>query len=86
MILEELEDEILWDAAFARSHDVLAKLAAEVRAEYRVGKTQEFDPETLGSHAQLLSFIKPSCWINGMGVSILHGVDQRVIFRYFSNE
>lgn len=45
--LEELEDEIRWDAAFALSHDALAKLAAEARAEYRAGKTQEFDPETL---------------------------------------
>ncbi|HBB30441.1 MAG TPA: hypothetical protein DDZ80_22530 [Cyanobacteria bacterium UBA8803] len=47
MILEELEDELRWDAAFARSHDILAKLAAEARAEYRAGKTQELDPETL---------------------------------------
>lgn len=47
MILEKLEDEIRWDAAFARSHDALAKLAAEARAEYRAGKTQELDPETL---------------------------------------
>jgi hypothetical protein len=47
LILEELEDEIRWDAAFARSQDALAKLAAEARAEYRAGKTQELDPETL---------------------------------------
>ncbi len=47
MILEELEDEIRWDAAFAGSQDALAKLAAEAIAEYRAGKTQELDPETL---------------------------------------
>ncbi len=47
MILEELEDEIRWDAAFAGSQDALAKLAAEAMAEYRAGKTQELDPETL---------------------------------------
>jgi hypothetical protein len=47
MILEELEDEIRWDGAFAKSHDVLAKLAGEAMAEYRAGKTQELDPETL---------------------------------------
>lgn len=47
MILEELEDEILWDAAFARSHDALAKLAADAMAEYNAGKTQDLDPETL---------------------------------------
>lgn len=47
MILEELEDEVQWDATFAKSHDVLAKLADEAMAEYRTGKTQELDPETL---------------------------------------
>ena len=47
MILEEIEDERLWDAAFARSPDVLAKLAASAMAEYHAGKTQELDPETL---------------------------------------
>lgn len=47
MILEELEDEIRWDTAFAKSQDALAKLAGEAMAEYRAGKTQELDPETL---------------------------------------
>ena len=47
MILEELEDEIRWDTAFAGSQDALAKLGAEAMAEYRAGKTQELDPETL---------------------------------------
>lgn len=47
MILEELEDEIRWDETFKRSKDVLAFLAAEAMAEYRAGKTQELDPETL---------------------------------------
>lgn len=47
MILEELEDEIRWEKAFASSQDTLAKLAAEAMAEYRAGKTQELDPETL---------------------------------------
>ncbi len=47
MILEELEDEIRWDATFADSQDILAQLAAEAMAEYRAGKTQELDPETL---------------------------------------
>jgi hypothetical protein len=47
MILAELEDEIRWDEAFARSHNALAKLAATAMAEYRAGKTQELDPETL---------------------------------------
>jgi hypothetical protein len=47
MILEELEDEIRWDETFKRSKDALASLAALAMAEYRAGKTQELDPETL---------------------------------------
>ncbi|NEQ28591.1 MAG: hypothetical protein F6K28_58420 [Microcoleus sp. SIO2G3] len=47
MIFEELEDEERWDASFAKSQDVLAKLAVEAMAEYRAGKTQELEPETL---------------------------------------
>ncbi len=47
LILEELEDDQRWDDSFARSPDLLAKLAAEAMAEYRAGKTQELDPETL---------------------------------------
>ncbi|MBD2577915.1 hypothetical protein [Oscillatoria sp. FACHB-1406] len=47
LILEELEEEQQWDDSFARSPDLLAKLAAEAMAEYRAGETQELDPETL---------------------------------------
>jgi hypothetical protein len=47
LILEELEEEQRWDDSFARSPDLLAKLAAEAMAEYRADKTQELDPETL---------------------------------------
>jgi hypothetical protein len=47
LILKELEEEQRWDNSFARSPDLLAKLAAEAMAEYRSGKTQELDPETL---------------------------------------
>lgn len=47
LILEELEDDRRWDESFARSPNLLAKLAAEAMAEYRAGKTQELDPETL---------------------------------------
>ncbi|WP_051151134.1 hypothetical protein [Mastigocladopsis repens] len=46
MILEELEDEVQWDAAFARSQDALAKLAAATMAEYHAGETQQLNPET----------------------------------------
>ncbi len=41
------EEEQRWDNSFARSPDLLAKLVAEAMAEYRAGKTQELDPETL---------------------------------------
>jgi hypothetical protein len=47
LIIEELEEEQRWDESFARSPDLLANLAAEAMAEYRAGKTQELDPETL---------------------------------------
>jgi hypothetical protein len=47
LILEEIEEEKRWDQSFARSPDLLAKLAAEAMTEYRQGKTQELDPETL---------------------------------------
>lgn len=47
MILEEIEDDNRWDESFARSPDLLAKLAAEAMAEHLAGKTQELDTETL---------------------------------------
>ncbi|WP_414566661.1 MULTISPECIES: hypothetical protein [unclassified Anabaena] len=47
MILEELEDEKRWDEAFERSSDALAFLASQAMAEYRAGKTQQLDPDTL---------------------------------------
>jgi hypothetical protein len=47
IILEEIEDERRWDAAFASSPDVLAKLAASAMAEYHAGETQELDLEKL---------------------------------------
>lgn len=47
LIMEELEDDAEWDAAFARSQDLLADLAAEAMAEYNAGQTQALNPETL---------------------------------------
>jgi hypothetical protein len=47
LILEEIEDDNRWDESFARSPDLLAKLATEAMAEHCAGKTQELDPETL---------------------------------------
>lgn len=39
LILEELEDDQRWDESFARSPNLLGKLAAEAMAEYRAGKS-----------------------------------------------
>ncbi|MBC7823835.1 MAG: hypothetical protein H7126_08130 [Candidatus Parcubacteria bacterium] len=47
LIMEELEEDQQWDESFARSPDLLAKLAAEAMVEHRAGKTQDLDPETL---------------------------------------
>lgn len=47
LILEEIEDESRWDQAFAKSHDMLAQLAAAALAENQAGKTLELDPENL---------------------------------------
>ncbi len=47
IILDEIKDDRRWDEAFSRSPDILAKLAASAMAEYRAGKTEELDPETL---------------------------------------
>jgi hypothetical protein len=47
IILDEIEDEQRWDAAFASSPDVLVKLAASAMAEYHAGETQELDLEKL---------------------------------------
>lgn len=38
VILEELEDEQRWEAAFAASEDKLAKLAQKVRADIKAGR------------------------------------------------
>lgn len=48
LILEEIEDEARWDTAFARSPDVLERLAEEAEEEERNGLTEEFDPEGKG--------------------------------------
>lgn len=47
LILEELEDERKWQKSFAQSPDALARLAEEALAEYRVGRTELLDPETI---------------------------------------
>ena len=47
IILEEIADEQRWQAAFARSSDALAQLAAEAEKEDRAGLTEPLDPDAL---------------------------------------
>ena len=44
LLLAELEDEAQWADAFARSQDVLGKLADEALAEFVAGDTEILDP------------------------------------------
>lgn len=46
-ILEELEADERWEAAFARSQDTLARLADEALEEHRAGRTEPLDPDAL---------------------------------------
>ena len=46
-MLAELESERRWDELFARSQDVLSKMAEEARREYRAGLTKPLDPDKL---------------------------------------
>ena len=46
-MLAELESESRWDDLFARSQDMLARMAEEARQEYRAGLTEPLDPEKL---------------------------------------
>ena len=47
LLLAEMESERKWDELFARSPDVLERLANEALAENEAGLTQELDPERL---------------------------------------
>jgi hypothetical protein len=40
LILDELEDEQRWDAAFARSQDTLSHLTTRARVDIQAGKTK----------------------------------------------
>jgi hypothetical protein len=46
-LLEELEDELKWSAAFAGSQDALSKLADEALKERSAGRTVPLDPDAL---------------------------------------
>jgi hypothetical protein len=46
-LLAELESERRWDELFARSHDMLAEMAAEAIREDEAGLTQPLDPDDM---------------------------------------
>jgi hypothetical protein len=46
-ILEELDADERWEAAFARSQDALERLANEALEEHRAGLTEPLDPDAL---------------------------------------
>ena len=47
IILEEIQDEELWEGAFARSQDKLARMAAQAREDIRAGKTRDLGIDEL---------------------------------------
>lgn len=47
LVLEEIQSEERWQAAFANSQDQLAALGREALAEYRAGNTRPLDPDSL---------------------------------------
>ena len=47
VILQELEDEVRWEAAFEASQPQLKRLAEEALEEYRAGRTEPLDPSAL---------------------------------------
>jgi predicted amidophosphoribosyltransferase len=47
LVLAELDSERKWDDLFAKSQDLLSKLAQEARDECRAGQTEPLDPDKL---------------------------------------
>ena len=48
IILEEIEDEVRWREAFARSQDALTRLASDARKEIAEGRANSYDPSSKG--------------------------------------
>lgn len=46
-LLSEIQSDRQWDEAFARSGDLLGRLAEEALNEHRAGLTQNLDPDRL---------------------------------------
>ena len=47
LLLAEIESMRRWDDLFARSHDILAEMAAEAIREDELGWTQPLDPDEM---------------------------------------
>lgn len=47
LILEELDDERRWDAAFAESQDKLAQLVLKVRSDIKAGRIKKMGIDEL---------------------------------------
>jgi hypothetical protein len=46
-LLEDIDSERRWAALFAKSGDLLERMAAEALANHKAGRTQPLDPDTL---------------------------------------
>ncbi|MCA9910534.1 MAG: hypothetical protein KC519_17885 [Anaerolineae bacterium] len=44
-IIELIDDEAWWDAQFARSEDLLARLSAQAHESYLNDQVEDFDPD-----------------------------------------
>jgi hypothetical protein len=47
LLLDEIASERAWDERFAKSQDVLERMAAEALAEHAAGLTTPLDPERI---------------------------------------
>ena len=47
LILDDIESERRWDELFAKSQDLLGEMAAEAKAEYEAGLTDELTADKL---------------------------------------
>jgi len=47
LLLAEIASDRQWDETFAKSGDLLSRLAEEALADHRAGLTQDLDPDRL---------------------------------------
>ncbi len=46
-VLAEIDDDLRWDRAFAKSLPALERLADRVLADHQAGETEQLDPDSL---------------------------------------